>query len=249
MGEPLRIERDGTTLIVTMARPHVRNAIDEAMLAGLERACDQAAADSSITVALFRGGGGFFSAGGDLKERGRLIAGGDRKALAERSQREGLLLARLARLPVLVVAAVEGGAIGLALGIVAAADVVLAGRPAVFAAPEVTMGAMPAQIIPFIIGRIGLGHARRLLLTGARIDAEEAFRLGLVHEVLADRDALDQAIATRVEARGRIDPAAVIATKQLLDRAARGEADYASAAAGSYADLMLAHIGSAPTPS
>ena len=242
---PVRSERDGTALVVTLSRPRVRNAIDEAMLTGLEQACDAAAADGSITAVLLRGDGGFFSAGGDLKERAALVAGGSRAALAARSRREGLLLARLARLPMLVMAAVEGGAIGLAFGIVAVADVVLAARPAVFGAPEVTLGAMPAQILPHIVARAGLGHARRLLLTGTLIDAEEAFRLGVVHHLCADRGTLDREIMDRLAVLRRIDPAAVAATKRLLARAEHGDADYASAAADSDAERLLGRPGSA----
>jgi isohexenylglutaconyl-CoA hydratase len=237
--QPVRLDRNATALIVTMSRPHVRNAIDEAMLSGLERACDEAAADSSISTVLFRSDGHVFSAGGDLKERGRLIADGSRNALTERSRREGLLLARLARLPTIVMAAVEGGAIGLAFGIVAVADLVLAARPAVFGAPEVMMGAMPAQILPFVVDRISLGQARRLLVTGALVDADEAFRLGIVHDVLADRGALERTIADRLAALCRIDRAAVAATKRLLNRAERSDTDYISKAAESYAELIF----------
>jgi isohexenylglutaconyl-CoA hydratase len=238
-GEPVRIERTDAVIAVTLSRPQVRNAIDESMLAGLERACAEAAADPTLAAVVLRGDGGFFSAGGDRQERARLMAEGGRDALAERSRREGLLLRRIARLPAIVVAAVEGGAIGLALGMVAAADLVLAARPAVFAAPEVTIGAMPAQIAPFIIGRSGAGQARRLLLTGVSIDADEAFRLGIVHEVLADQAMLDQAVAAQLTALRRIDPATVAATKGLLAEAEHGNAAYIATAAARYADFLF----------
>jgi enoyl-CoA hydratase/carnithine racemase len=79
----------------TLSRPRARNAINEAMLGGLEHPGQEAAADPSIEVVLLRGDGPFFSAGGDLNERDRLIESGDRDALAARSCREGRLLARI----------------------------------------------------------------------------------------------------------------------------------------------------------
>jgi isohexenylglutaconyl-CoA hydratase len=230
--------RQGPVLTVTLNRPAARNAIDGALLAGLEGALADAAGDEALRVVLLRGADGFFSAGGDLKERARLIAAG-RSALVERSSREGKLLARIASLPQIVVAAVEGGAVGLGLGMVAAADLVLAVRPSVFSAPEVTVGAIPAQIAPFVLARLGAGHARRLLLTGATVDADEAFRLGLVHVLHDERTSFDADLALRLDALGRLDPAAVAATRRLLSRALWGDAGYAEAAAESYAALML----------
>jgi isohexenylglutaconyl-CoA hydratase len=234
----LRTRREGAVLAMTLSRPRARNAIDEAMLAGLEHACREVAADRSIEVVLLRGEGPFFSAGGDLKERSRLIESGDRDALAARSRREGQLLASIERLPQIVLAVVEGGAVGLGLGIAVAADLVLAARPSIFGAPEVTVGAMPAQIAPFVVRRVGLGSARRLLMSGAMIDADEALRLGIVHELLADRPALDQAIEFRLAALRR-NGRAVAATKRLIAAATRDDSCYVETAAASYVELLF----------
>jgi isohexenylglutaconyl-CoA hydratase len=225
-------------LAVTLSRPRVRNAIDEAMLAGLEYACREAAGDRSLEVVLLRGDGAFFSAGGDLKERRRLIEAGDRDALAARSRREGQLLASIERLPQIVLAVVEGGAVGLGLGIAVAADLVLAARPSIFGAPEVSVGAMPAQIAPFVVRRVGLGPARRLLFSGAMIDADEALRLGIVHELLADRLALDHAVDFRLAALRR-NARALVATKRLLAAATLDDPGYVETAAASYVELLF----------
>lgn len=234
---PVGRKREGGTLAVTLARPNVRNAIDEPMLAGLETACDEACADPPAGVVVFQGAGGFFSAGGDLRERERLLSERNRAEMIARSRREGLLLDRIARLPSLTVAIVEGGAFGLALGIVAAVDLVLATRSAVFAAPEVIIGAVPAQIAPFIVARLGAGEARRLLLTGATIRAEEAFGLGLVHEIFDDEAGLMRA-AARAESLAERKKG-IAATKRLLALAKEHGAGYAGAAAEIYADVML----------
>jgi isohexenylglutaconyl-CoA hydratase len=221
-----------------LSRPRARNAIDASMLAGLEHACREAAAEPSIEVVLLRGAGAFFSAGGDLKERRQLIESGDRDALRARSRREGQLLSSIERLPQVVVAAVEGGALGLGLGIIVAADLVLAARPAIFGAPEVTIGAVPAQIAPFIVRRVGLGPARRLLFTGDMVAADEALRLGIVHDLLADRLALDQAVAFRLAAL-RCNSQAVAATKRLLAAATRDDPRYVETASASYVEFLF----------
>jgi isohexenylglutaconyl-CoA hydratase len=131
---------------------------------------------------------------------------------------------------------VEGGAVGLGLGI--------AGRScdgratAIFGAPEVTVDTMPAQIASYIVRRVGLGPARRLLFSGAMVDADEALRLGIVHELLADRLALDQAITFRLAALGR-NARAVAATKRLLAAATSDDPCYVKTAAARYVDLVL----------
>lgn len=236
---PVALYWDGPTLTVTLSRPEARNAVDAAMLAGVEEACSVAANDRDCRVVLLRGAGGFFCSGGDRKERAALIAAGDREALAARSRREGQLLAAIAALPKPVVVAIEGGAIGLGLALAASADLVLAARPARFAAPEVTFGALPAQIAPALVRRLGLGHARRMLVTGAMIDADEAFRIGLVHAVLPDGAALAGALAVQLDTLGRLEPAAVAAVKGVLDRVVPPDPGYPDAAAAAYAAWMM----------
>jgi methylglutaconyl-CoA hydratase len=91
--------------------------------------------------------------------------------------------------PAPVVARVQGYAFGGGAGLVAAADIAIAARDAVFAFSEVKLGIIPAVISPFVLAKIGPGAARRYFLTGERFDAATALRIGLVHEVADDPDA------------------------------------------------------------
>ena len=91
--------------------------------------------------------------------------------------------------PAPVVARVQGHALGGGAGLVAAADIAIAARDAVFAFSEVKLGIIPAVISPFALAKIGPGAARRYFVTGERFDAATALRIGLVHEVADDLDA------------------------------------------------------------
>jgi isohexenylglutaconyl-CoA hydratase len=239
-GETLQVTRQGTVLDIVLSRPQARNAIDEAMLSGLERTLTSAAGDASLGVVILRGSGGFFCAGGDLKERERLTAAGDGSILARRSERDGGLLQIVSRMPQVVVVVVEGGAVGLGLGIACAGDLVLAARPAVFGAPEVRKGALPAQIAPFVARRLGPGQARRLLLTGVLVEAEEALCIGVVHELAPDAEKLGEMLKERSSLLGTYDPSVLARTKALLEQGAHDELGYRVAAGRAYAELALA---------
>jgi isohexenylglutaconyl-CoA hydratase len=226
--ETLRLERDGPVLTVTLDRPEVRNAMSWQMLEELLGVAHfllqpvRGSGDSSdqVRVVVLRGAGGSFSAGGDVRgmhERsGHAEAGGDSVRRGNRAF--GTLLSRLKRIPQVLVAAIEGPAMGGGFGLACISDVALATADARFGTPEVTLGLVPAQIAPFLVERLGVSQTRRLTLTGARLDAEAACRLGLVHQVVADRAALEREIDLLVAQIMRCAPLAVARTKRLLSR-------------------------------
>jgi methylglutaconyl-CoA hydratase len=115
--------------------------------------------------------------------------------------------------PAPVVARVQGYALGGGSGLVACADIVLAGDDAVFGFSEVRLGLIPAVISPFVLRRIGAGPARRLFLTGERFDAATALRVGLVHEIAADLDEAVERVLGDLLAGG---PEAARAAKRLV---------------------------------
>jgi isohexenylglutaconyl-CoA hydratase len=98
----------------------------------------------------------------------------------------------------------------------AVADWVIAERAAKIGTPEVTVGIVPAQITPFLVQRVGYGEARRLATFGLRLGAEEAQRIGLVHEVADGRDELAAKAAAAVSQCLRCAPQAVAETKRLV---------------------------------
>jgi isohexenylglutaconyl-CoA hydratase len=236
--EPLKTERDGGALIVTLQRPKARNALNKATLDQFDRIFAEIQKDHSIRVVLLRGAGGYFCAGGDLKERALLPLDGEGDTLLARNKREGALLRAIDALPQIVAAVVEGGAAGGGVGILCACDVAVAAGRCHFSTPEVLNGAVPAQIAPFLINRLGWSHGRRLLLTGARIDAAEALRLGLVHEWIADAEEADAAAERLLASLSRCDPVAVKGAKSLLARLRTDNADYYEEAARLYVETQ-----------
>lgn len=238
MDEPLIKTVSGGVATLTLNRAGARNALNAALLGALEAALAGLAGDRSIRIVVFRGAGTFFCAGGDLKERAALPPTGDGESLESRSRREGDLLARIDRQPQLTIAAVEGGAVGAGLGMVCACDLAIAVEGSVFSAPEVRTGALPAQIAPWVVRALGWRQARRVLLSGARIDATEAHRISLVHEVAKDRASLDHTLARVLADAASCNPDAVADTRAILGRIGAPDPDYPAFAARTYVESL-----------
>ncbi|HWK97281.1 MAG TPA: enoyl-CoA hydratase/isomerase family protein [Pseudolabrys sp.] len=235
---PLLSERRGKALLVTLNRPKVRNALNGTALEALERVLTDARQDQSLGVVVLRGAGGYFCAGGDLKERATLAIDGDGEGtLQGRNRREGALIRAIDELPQIVVSAVEGGAVGGGVGIVCVSDVVIAAVSAMFSTPEVLTGAVPAQIAPHVIRRLGWSHGRRLLLSGGKCDGAEAHRIGLVHEVVPAGASFDAALGKLIDQLSRCDALAVRAAKELLSKLKSEPPGYSETAAALYAAI------------
>ena len=165
---------------VTLNRPEVNNAYDEALIQGLLDAMD---ALSGVRVVVLRGAGRHFQAGADLKWIARVAA----QPLEENeriSRATALAVHRLNTLAVPTVALVQGGCFGGGTGIVAACDIVIAADNAMFSIAETRWGLTAAIILPQLADAIGARQVRRYALSGERFGAEEARRIGLVHEVV-----------------------------------------------------------------
>ncbi|MCS6931902.1 MAG: enoyl-CoA hydratase/isomerase family protein [Acetobacteraceae bacterium] len=212
----LLAERRGDVLLATLNRPHRRNAMDAELQAALDSLFASCAADPSLRVLVLAGAGGHFCAGLDLSavaEEGDPAAR-EARALARNRATAGRFAA-LASLPQVTVACVEGVALAGALGLVAACDIVLAEAGARFGAPEVKRGLVPAQILPWLVRRMGFPAAKRLAVTGATLTAEEALRAGLVDEVLAGAEALAARRESLLADLREAGPRAVAETKAL----------------------------------
>lgn len=214
----IRIDADGGVLTLTLNRPEVRNAMSLAMVTELRAALADAEADPGARVVVLRGAGGHFCAGADLKDMAAARAAGDPAALAALNASFGHLCVAFAGTGLATVALLEGSVMGGGLGLACAVDVALAADSAQFRLPETSLGLVPAQIAPFLVERLGYAQARRLAVTGGRLDAAQALALGLVHEVHAPA-AIDQALARTVDDILHCAPGAVAATKKLMARA------------------------------
>jgi enoyl-CoA hydratase/carnithine racemase len=183
----VQVEREGSVLRVTLARPERRNAFDAELIRELGQAFVDVGKARAVVLA---GEGASFCAGADVDwMRASVGLSFDENVADATAMRQ--MFEAIDNCPAPVVARVQGHALGGGAGLVAAADIAISGRDTAFAFSEVKLGIIPAVISPFALAKIGAGHARRYFVTGERFDAETALRIGLVHEVAGD---LDQAV-------------------------------------------------------
>jgi enoyl-CoA hydratase/carnithine racemase len=195
-GDPLQVERAGADerlVVLTLDRPGVLNAIDDALLASLHAALDGIAADGGVRGVVLTGAGGrAFSSGMDLKER----AGFSDADLRAQRSRIVDLIRRVHELPVATVAAVEGFALAGGFELALACDLIVASSGSVFGLPEVRVGIFPGggstQTLTWLVGP---ARARDVILTGRRLTAVEAEAWGVVARVVEPGTAREAAIA------------------------------------------------------
>jgi methylglutaconyl-CoA hydratase len=185
-------QRSAGVAQITMSRPDVFNAFDEAMIGELDAAFDSLIADDSVRILVLAGAGRHFSAGADLQWMQRASEASVEWNL-EDARRFASMLGKIDSCPKPTVARVQGAALGGGVGLLCACDIAIAADNASFAVSEARFGILPAVIGPYLINAVGRRHARRLALTMARIGASEALALGLVHQV-ANLDQLDDAV-------------------------------------------------------
>jgi methylglutaconyl-CoA hydratase len=188
---------DRRVVTITLARPEARNALSPDLVARLTDAVHVAGADPRTRAVVLTGAGPAFSAGGDITSLSEMASWSYADNLAD-SHANDTLFRTVDQCPCPVIARVNGPAFGGGAGLVACADIAVASRAAVFAFSEVRVGIIPAVISTYVVPRIGVPWARRLLVTGERFDAEQAFGIGLVHEVV-EPDDLDRAVADAVD--------------------------------------------------
>jgi len=212
----LDIQTKGAAAWLWLSRPEVRNALNDELIAALETALDVMEKDTAARVLVLAGRGPAFCAGGDLARMEKAA-----KMTKARSRREAArfakLLYRLHSYPKPIVARVHGPAFAGGMGLVAASDLVVAAEEAEFALPETRIGLVPAMISPYLVKAMGAQQARRYILTGERLGAREAHRIGFVHEwvPLGELDAAVEKICARLALAG---PEALARSKKLLLR-------------------------------
>ena len=217
----LQARQDGPVLHLTLNRPEVRNAMSMAMVLELRQALAHAERDGQTRAVVLRGAGGHFCAGGDIKDMAtaRMKLADNPNAVVEVNAAFGELCVAYANTGLAVVAVVEGTVMGGGFGLACVADVTLADETVVFRLPETGLGLVPAQVGPFLVERLGYAEAKRLAVTGAKLDAAEALRLRLVHAVHVDSEALDWALQRVLADILRCAPGALAATKHLIAKA------------------------------
>ena len=201
--------------ILTLNRPEVHNAFDDALIADMTTALTELDTDADVRIVVLSANGKSFSAGADLSWMRRMAG-----YTEEENLRDALALASLMStlngLSKPTVARVHGPAYGGGVGLVACCDIAVASHDATFALSEVKLGLIPAVISPYVIAAIGERMARRYFLTAERFDAAEAYRMGLVQELVVDETSLDEAINDIAGALLTAGPAATGEAKRLI---------------------------------
>jgi len=168
---------------ITLNRPLVHNAIDDQLILELMNLLRDLESKPQVRAILLTAAGQSFSAGADLHWMKRMSTASHDDNQRDAEQLAGTLR-RLNIFPRPTIALVQGAAYGGGVGLVAACDIAIASEGAIFSLSEVKLGLIPSVISPYVIAAMGARAARRYFLTGERFSAEEALRLGLVHEVV-----------------------------------------------------------------
>lgn len=208
------LEIEDRIATITFNRPKALNALNRPLLEEFRAALDQVEANEAVHVLVLTGQGDkAFVAGADITEINRLGPLG-----AKRFARRGLdAINRLPQLPIPVIAAVNGFALGGGTEMALACDVIYAAQTAKFGLPEINLGIIPGfggtQRLPRLIGA---NLAREMIYTGKMIDAAEAFRIGIVNRVCTPENLMEEVLSTgqTMAAKGRV---ALRAAKQAIN--------------------------------
>ena len=212
--QTLEVAVDGRVATVTLNRPDVRNAFNETTIAEITQAFRELGQNGDIRAIVLAANGPAFCAGADLNWM-KKMAGYTREENRADAAQLAEMLRTIYACPKPVVAKVQGDCYAGGMGLVAACDIVIANEATNFCLSEVKLGLIPATISPYVVIGMGENAARRYFLTAERFSAQEAHRIGFVHQVAA-ADALDAAVADIVKALVSNSPNAVKEAKRLV---------------------------------
>lgn len=244
--QALVLEPRGSVLTIWLNRPEARNALSAEMVDELGAVLDATRDDRSLRTIILRGKGGFFCAGADIKGFKSDLQGGapDRDEVARGNRSFGDLMIKLNEQPQTVIILVEGAAIGGGLGLACVGDITIVTRDARFRLSETSLGIPPAQIAPFVTERVGLTQARRLMLTGARFQGEEAVHYGIGHILAGDAADLEAKCQEVLEQIALCAPGANAVTKGIVfETMRRPRAEALDFASRGFAECMLSEEG------
>ncbi len=215
--EDLKLEVANHAAIVTLNRADQRNALRRKTISQLSQVLENIRLDKSVRAVILTGEGSVFCAGMDLKEMEAAAEADNAKELwQEDSVIFHDLLLQMLQFPKPLIAAVNGPALAGGTGLVLGCDLVIASDKAFVSLPEPLRGIVAAMVTPLLTFRIGAGQSARLLLTAERIDAMEAHRIGLFHEVLPPDQMFARAQALAA-ACAKCAPEALMLTKKMLN--------------------------------
>ena len=215
MTETVQIETDARGIsTLTLTRGEKHNAMSGQMMSELTQAAAVLGADPTVRAVIIAAEGKSFSAGADLGWMREQVAA-DRAGRISEATRLANMLRALNELPKPVIARVHGNAFGGGLGIMSVSDAAIGVPAAKFGFTETRLGIIPGTISPYVLARLGEGHARRVMMSARLFDAAEARELGLLSHVV-EPEALDDAIEAEVLPYLSAAPDAVARTKALV---------------------------------
>jgi methylglutaconyl-CoA hydratase len=199
-------------VVLSLNRPDARNALSIDLLTAAIAQVDAIADDPTVRAVILTGAGRAFCAGMDLRQ-----VLDDPAAPARLLGLLADLTLRIRATPAPVVARVNGAAIGGGCGLACVCDFALTHADSKMGFPEVDLGVCPAVVAPWLVKRVGPGRARQILLAGGLMSGQRAFELGIVSSVTPTQEALDAAVDDLVARLVTGGPAAMTATKRLLN--------------------------------
>ncbi|WP_424632047.1 enoyl-CoA hydratase/isomerase family protein [Bradyrhizobium sp. SYSU BS000235] len=213
MSDLVRIERDQGVARVTLNRPELNNALNEELIEALRLALETLATETSIATVVLSGEGKSLCAGADINWMRKAASYSREENIAD-AMPLVRMLAALDRMPQTTIGRVQGPIYGGGVGVVAACDIAIGSSEATFCLSEVRLGIVPGMISPYVLRAIGERTARRYFQTAEVFDAQEAKRIGLLHEVVAP-DVLDERITKLLKQLKSAAPGARAIAKKL----------------------------------
>ena len=210
----LQINVAGAVATITLDRPEVRNAFNDAVIGELTQAFNDLGARDDVRCIVLAANGTAFCAGADLNWM-RSMADYTREQNLEDASRLATMLRTVYECPKPTIARIQGDVYAGGTGLVAACDIAVSVDTAHFCLSEVKLGLLPSTISPYVLRAMGVRAAHRYFLTAERFSAAEALRIGFVHEVVT-ADALEAKMAELALALVSAGPEAVKACKRLV---------------------------------
>ncbi len=210
----LSVDARGAARLV-LNRPDAKNAMSQELMRELSAAAGELAADPAVRLIVLTGAGDVFSAGGDLKGMKQQAANTREGRIADATE-FAKILAELDSLSKPLIGRINGSAFGGGLGLISVCDIAIGLAEATFRLSEVTLGLIPATISPYVVAKMGVPNARRIMLNAHKMDGDAAVRLGLLDEVAPSIEELDRAVEREVVAALLCAPGAVADAKKLI---------------------------------
>ena len=211
-------EKEGV-LDITLNRPEVRNAMNLRLVEELSAVMNETGQREDVRVIVLRGAEHNFCSGGDIKDMKDAIAkhaSSDEDVFYNLNRAFGRMITLVDKTPQVVITLLEGSVLGGGFGLACVSDIAITDNNTQFGMPETSLGLPPAQIIPFVVARIGVTQARRLVLTGSRFDGKVAKELGLVHFLTESEEEMDKLLKLQIAQIKQCAPKANKITKELM---------------------------------